>query len=100
MSNPDLTLEKNECTSLWNDMPPELSEQEIDHVNVALINLWMVRFEMAFGGLGTSLSRAEDVGEKFHYDGLSWRYNILGSGTSSVEFYQFMQWTYSDSLKA
>jgi hypothetical protein len=51
-------------------MAAELGEQEINHVDIALVDLRVIRLEMALCGLGTSLSRAEDIRKKLHDDRL------------------------------
>jgi hypothetical protein len=63
MTSPDLTLEEDECTGLRDDVAAELGQQEVDHVNIALVDLRMDRFHVAFGGLRSGLSGAEDVGK-------------------------------------
>ena len=62
MSSSDLTLEEDKRTCLGDDVSSKLRKQEIDHMNIALVDLRMVCLEMAFGGLRASLSGTEYVG--------------------------------------
>lgn len=84
MSGSNLALQENECTGLWDDMPSKLGKQKIHHMNIALVNLRMIRLDMSLVGLSADLSGAEDIGEKLHDDSLGWRYNVLGSGQTSA----------------
>jgi hypothetical protein len=100
MASSDLTLQEDECTSLWNDVSAEFCEQKVDHVNIPLVDLWKIRLLKTFGWLRACLSSAEDVGEQFHDYSLRWRYDILGSGSPLAARHTCYARTHSDSLKA
>ena len=100
MSSADLALQEDEGARLGNDMAPELGKQEVDHVDIALVDLRVVCLEMTLRWLGTGLSGAEDICEKLHDDCLSRRDDVLGSVVTLVKVRVSDGYTYSDSLKA
>jgi len=85
MSSADLALQEDEGACLGDNMATELGKEEVDHVDIALVDLWVVRLEMALGGLGAGLSGTEDICEELHDDCLSRRDDVLGSVVMLVE---------------
>jgi len=69
-------------------------------MDIALVNLRVVRLEMALGGLSTGLSGAEYICEELHDDCLSRRDDVLGSIVMLAKVLASNGYTYSDSLKA
>lgn len=101
MTSTNLTLQENECAGLRNNVSAELSKEEVDHVDIALVDWQGVGLEKAFRGLCACLTGAENVCEKLHDDRLSRGDDVFGPGIKLAESLQHKTLsTYSDSLKA
>ena len=77
MTSSDLTLQEDECAGLRDDVAAKFRKQEVDHVDIALVDLWVVHFHLAFCRLCARLPGAEDVSKQLHDHRLSWRNDVL-----------------------
>jgi hypothetical protein len=101
MTSTNLALQKYQSTRLWYYVAPKLCQQEIYHVYIALVDLWVMRLMQAFCRLCACLSGAENISQKFHDYSLRRGDDVFGpAGLLATITKVHRRDAYSDSLNA